>query len=89
MDIPASRWYSVIPKRRSRRQFDSRPIAAELLTHLHTVCVEFRPFPHARAVLITESPERVFKGDVGAYVKIKGAPAFVAFIGDLVSPDVP
>lgn len=88
MDIPASRWYSVIPKRRSRRQFDSRPIATELLTHLHTACVEFRPFPHARAVLITESPERVFKGAVGPYGKIKGAPAFIAFIGNMDSPYV-
>ena len=88
MDIPASRWYSVIPRRRSRRRFNSRPLATELLAHLRTVCAEFRPFPHARAVLITESPERVFKGAVGPYGKIKGAPAFVAFIGNMNSPYV-
>lgn len=86
MQIPASRWYNVIPKRRSRRQFDpTRAVEPDLLARLHTVCAEFRPFPHARAELVTESADKVFRGAVGPYGRIKGAPAFVAFIGNMSS----
>ncbi len=88
MEIPFSRWYPAIPKRRSRRQFEPTPVVPELLEHLRTVCTEFRPFPNARAVVVTESPDRVFRGAVGPYGKIKGAPAFIAFIGNMDSPHV-
>ncbi len=88
MDIPASRWYRVIEKRRSRRRFDARPVEPNFLTQIHRTCVEFRPFPSARSVLVTESPDKVFKGAIGPYGKIKGAPAFIAFIGNMESPYV-
>jgi len=81
MEIPASRWFRVIEKRRSRRRFDTRPLGSKLLAHINTICNEFRPFPDARAVLVTDKPETVFKGAIGPYGKVKGAPAFVAFIG--------
>lgn len=84
-----SRWYSAIGKRRSRRQFDpARPIHPDLQQRFRTFCAGFRLFSHARAVLVTESPDSVFKGAVGPYGKIKNAPAFVAFIGDMSSPNV-
>ncbi len=89
MDIPFSRWYPVIEKRRSRRHFDpNRPIEPETLIALDTLCKQFRPFPHARSRLVTESGKGVFKGIAGSYGKIKGAPAFIAFIGDMNSPFV-
>jgi len=88
MEIPFSRWYWAINKRRSRRQFDGRSVELDLLAQLRTVCAEFRPFPHARSVLVTESPGKVFKGAIGPYGKIKGAPAFIAFIGNMDSPYV-
>jgi nitroreductase len=88
MEIPFSRWYTVIPERRSRRQFEPTPVVRELLEHLRTVCAEFRPSPNARAVVVTESPDRVFRGAVGPYGKIKGATAFIAFIGNMDSPHV-
>jgi len=88
MEIPASRWYSAIPKRRSRRQFDSKPVDPDHLARLYSVCAEFKPFPHARAVLVTESPKRLFKGIMGLFGKIEGAPSFVAFIGNMESPYV-
>jgi len=50
--------------------------------------MEFRPFPNARAVLVTESPDSVFKGAIGPFGKIKGVPAFIAFIGNMGSPNV-
>lgn len=37
---------------------------------------------------MTESANSVFKGVVGPYGRIKGAPAFVAFIGNMDSPNV-
>ncbi len=89
MDIPFSRWYSAIEKRRSRRHFDpNRPIASEISAALDTICKQFKPFPHARSCLVTESVKGVFKGIVGSYGKIKDTPAFIAFIGNMDSPSV-
>lgn len=88
MEIPFSRWYTAITRRRSRRQFNSRVLDSNLLMRLQSLCAEFRPFPEARAVLVTQSPDKVFKGAVGHYGKIKGAPAFIAFVGNTDSPSV-
>jgi len=84
MDIPFSRWYPAIEKRRSRRHFNaSRPIEADKLSALDAVCKGFMPFPNARSFLVAESVKDVFKGVVGSYGKVKGAPAFIAFIGNM------
>ena len=89
MDIPFSRWYPAIEKRRSRRHFDaSRPIEPDKLSTLDTVCKRFVPFPNARSCLVTESVKDVFRGIVGGYGKVKGAPAFIAFIGNMNSASV-
>jgi nitroreductase len=89
MDIPFSRWYPVIAKRCSRRRYDeSRPIPPDVLASLQKMCRDFRPFPEARTELVTESSERVFKGAVGPYGKVRGAPAYLAFIGNMASVHV-
>jgi len=89
MDIPSSRWYPAIEKRRSRRHFDeSRPIESDTLSALDIVCKRFRLFPNARSCLVTELVKGVFRGIVGSYGKIKDAPAFVAFIGNMDSASV-
>lgn len=89
MEIPFSRWYSVIQRRRSRRYFDpNRPIESGSLVALDRVCREFTPFPHARAYLVNEPAKDIFKGIVGGYGKVSGAPAFIAFIGDMRAPSV-
>lgn len=88
MEILFSRWYDAIFIRRSRRQFDQRPLESNLFITLHTVCKEFRPFPQARAVLVTQLVDDVFKGVIGHYGKIKGAPAFIAFIGNMANPNI-
>ncbi len=86
MDIPFSRWHLAIKKRRSRRHFDPhRSIEPDILAKLDTLCNQFTPFPHARLRLVTKSVDNVFKGIVGSYGKIKDAPAFIAFIGDMNS----
>jgi len=83
MEIPFPKWHTAIFRRRSRRRFDSTELESSLLARLQTICREFRPFPQARAELATRSPDKVFKGVIGNYGKIKGAPAFIAFIGNM------
>lgn len=81
MEIPFQRWQEALLRRRSRRLYEARPISSEVFERLATACNDFRPFDTARAVL-TERTGEVFKGIIGAYGKIKGAPLFIAFIGD-------
>ena len=89
MDIPFSRWNPAIEKRRSRRRFDpGLPIAPQTLAALDKVCNQFAPFPHARSCLVTESAESVFKGIIGSFGKVKGAAAFIAFVGNMDGPFV-
>lgn len=86
MVIPFARWYPAIFRRRSRRSFDPRQVEPDFLARLNTVCKEFRPFPEVRAVVVTQPPDMVFKGAIGHYGKIKGAPASIAFIGNMGDP---
>jgi len=88
MEIPAELWYQAIFVRRSRRSFIDRLPEAEKLDRLEKVCREFRPFAGVRAEFLRNSPEKVFKGIVGGYGKITGAPYYVAFIGTPGSPNV-
>jgi hypothetical protein len=82
VDIPFERWHKAVAARTSRRVYDGRMPSEELLAPLETVCDGFRPFPGARTVLVRESPEPVFKGLIGGYGKVKGAPLYAAFIAD-------
>jgi hypothetical protein len=89
MDIPFSTWHSVIEKRRSRRRFDPNlPIAPEAMAALDNICNRFAPFPQARSRLATDPVRTVFKGIIGSYGRVKGAPAFIAFIGGMDDPFV-
>jgi len=87
MQIPAESWYQAIFARRSRRSFIDRLPEEEKLERLEKVCREFKPFAGARAEFLRNSPEKVFKGIVGGYGKITGAPYYVAFIGSSGSPN--
>jgi len=89
MDIPFSRWYSAIPHRVARRSFDYTELTSDSLAQMQTICQEFRPFSNVRAELSTKSPDKVFKGfPFGSIMKVTGAPAFIAFIGDTRDPNV-
>jgi nitroreductase len=83
MEIPFSRWHAAIGLRRSRRRYDSIPLDPSQLNQLQAVCAGFRPYPEARAEIIKDSPDRVLRGVAGSYGKVKGAPALIAFIGDI------
>ncbi len=88
MEIPYARWHAAVTPRRSRRQYDSTPLRPEEISRLREVCREFRPFSAARADLVTESPDRILRGAVGPYGKVKGAPALIAFTGNMEDPYV-
>jgi len=89
VEIPYSRWYRAIPSRRSQRSYDpTRPIEPEKLAQLKQVCAQFWPHPSVRAVLVESSVDKVFKGIVGSYGKIKGASVLIVFIGDMDCPNV-
>lgn len=87
MNIPVQRWHEAIQIRHSRRKFTHQLIPADLLQQLHDTCQHFRPFGKtAYGVVVTTSPDDVFKGLVGSYGKITGAQAYIAFIGDARDP---
>jgi len=82
-------WHRAINARRSRRAYDrSKPIGTEVKNRLHEVCTGFRPFGSVRVEFISEPPDDVFANALGFYGNIKGAPAFLAFIGDMSDPNV-
>lgn len=78
-------WYGAISKRRSYRSYKNQPIELEKLDSLTKICEEFSKV-EARAALYAKGTEGLFKGIIGSYGKISGAPAFAAFIGN---PDYP
>lgn len=79
--IPYRKWYDATFVRRSRRKFDSRALPPDMLAGLAKFCSDFAPFASVRSVLVDHSPEAVFRGAIGSYGRIKGAAAFIAFIG--------
>ncbi|MFC1958961.1 nitroreductase family protein [Chloroflexota bacterium] len=90
MNVPASRWHRVIEGRRSRRHFVERLPKENQLNNIQLICNSFQPFGNARAILVKEAPAQVFKGIsiIGSYGRIRGAKAFLAFVGNTKSPMV-
>ncbi len=84
--LPWERWHPAIFQRTSRRVFTGRPLGTEVRVRLARACGEFRPFAEARADLVDQAPENIFKGLIGGYGRIKAAPAFIAFIGIEAAP---
>src|SRR4030043_796962 len=88
MDLPVERWYPAIFKRLSRRTYVAEFPEEDKLDRLDQVCLEFRPFPEVRSQLVRESPETVFRGLFGRYGRVKSAPVYIAFVGEMSSPGV-
>jgi nitroreductase len=88
MEIPFPIWHEAVSKRRSIRQYAAKPVEAVNLEAMRRVCAEFRPFQSARAVMVADPSEDIFRGIPGGYGKVSGAPALVAFVGNMQSPDV-
>ena len=88
MNIPFKIWYPALFKRQSRRSFLSHLPEEEKVARLEDVCREFRPFSEVRVELVKDKPEKVFKGIIGRYGRVTGAPYYMAFVGDMSSPRV-
>jgi nitroreductase len=88
MEIPVETWYEAIFNRRSRRKYESTKLSEEKMERLASACRSFRPFPEVRAVLVREPDERIYRGFIGSYGKIENAPHYIAFVGDMESPQV-
>jgi len=81
----ADRWFAAVCHRRSRRAFDGMPLDAAKAEALAIAAESFRPHSDARAVFLPAPPEGLFRGFVGSYGKVTGAPAAIVFIEDETS----
>jgi nitroreductase len=88
MDLPLDSWYQAIFQRHSRRTYADRLPEEDKIARLEWVCREFKPFPGARAEFVRRRPDLVFKGFIGSYGRVTGAPYYASFIGDMSSPHV-
>jgi len=83
MLITKDKWYEAIFQRHSRRQFNGKPLIPKEIDYLSDFSQELnRNIDGFRVEIVNQSPEDVFKGAIGSYGKIKGAPAYAAFIGN-------
>ncbi|MDH4212494.1 MAG: nitroreductase family protein [Candidatus Thorarchaeota archaeon] len=88
MDIPVNSWFNAISLRHSQRKYSGEKPDENVVNRLDTACSSFHPFAGARAVLVREPGDDVFKGIVGSYFKVSDAPYYMAFIGDMTTPNV-
>lgn len=79
-------WLAAVARRRSRRTFETTPIDATTLSEIESVCDRFRPYPDARVVVVRNPSIDIFKGIIGGYGKVSGAPHALLFIADTHSP---
>jgi len=78
----AARWFAAAPQRHSRRAFATTRASAEQLAALTELAESLRPWPDARIALVAEPAVDVFRGVIGAYGKVTGAPHLLAVIAD-------
>ncbi|UCH03982.1 MAG: nitroreductase family protein [Candidatus Thorarchaeota archaeon] len=89
MDFPIDAWYDAIFLRHSQRKYSGKVPNDEVTRRIEEVCAEFRPFSGARAVLVKEPANDVFKGAVGPYVlRVTEAPYYIAFVANMNAPNI-
>lgn len=74
-------WFDAITARHSRRSYEVSPVRPEALDGLEAVCTSFRPYDEARVALVRTPAVDVFKGAIGTYGKVTGAPHLLVMIG--------
>jgi len=79
-------WLASVATRHSRRSFDGSRLPNETLDAVLSACERFTPYPDARMVLVREPATDIFRGAIGSYGKVKGAPHVLVFVGDERSP---
>lgn len=85
-DARSADWLAAVARRHSRRSFSPAPTPVAALDALEAVCVRFVPYNDARTVLVRTPGTDIFKGIVGSYGKVTGAPHALLFIGDSSAP---
>ncbi|KUO59476.1 MAG: nitroreductase [Gracilibacter sp. BRH_c7a] len=89
MNIPAERWYQAVFQRHSRRQFNKKALPENIVNDLLLIQEELNGhLPGSRIVFKNQDPDAIFSGAIGSYGKIKDAPTYAAFIGDMRDPNV-
>jgi nitroreductase len=89
LDIPIHVWYDAVFLRHSQRKYSGEVPSDEVTRRIEEVCTEFRPFSGARAVLVREPANEVFKGAVGPYIlRVTEAPYYIAFIANMSKPNI-
>lgn len=86
MEIPVESWYQAIFVRRSRRSFEAVRVRDDAIARIDRVCQAFRPYRGVRAEFIDRAPDKIFRGILGSFGRITGAPGYIAFIGDSREP---
>ncbi|MHC9540504.1 MAG: nitroreductase family protein [Vulcanimicrobiota bacterium] len=87
MTIPVERWYESIKKRHSVRSYKETPIGQNVVEKLQAICSDFS-MDGVRVVLVSENVKDVFRGVIGPYGKVKGAPLYITVISDKSQPHV-
>ena len=70
MEIPVESWYKAIFTRTSRRMYKKIGVPQDKLKLLIAGCQNFQPYPEARAVLVNETSDQVYRGFLGSYEKL-------------------
>lgn len=82
MDELKQDWYEALFRRHSRRKYSDTPIEAEKLQRLEELIGELNESTAAARVAVVRSHDgSIFSSRRGGYGVIKGAPAYLAFIG--------
>lgn len=85
-DAPLERWLEAARSRRSRRSYDGQALPDETVRALGDAIEGLGENPYARLSFIPEASESLFRGVVGGYGRISGAPSAFAVIGTADTP---
>ena len=89
LELKEQEWIQAVKYRHSTRKYNGRPVNEDQIKQLNDFIADLnRDMKGARVALVLENPDRVFKGIIGSYGKIKNHPACAAFIGDMSDPNV-
>jgi nitroreductase len=80
--LHADRWFASLANRHSRRAYDGEPIDPATLADLTATAATFAPFDDARAVIVESVAPNLFRGIIGSYGRVTGAPSAIVFIAD-------
>ena len=75
-------WLKASADRRSRREFDGVAALPQTIDSLTETCEGFRPFGDARVAVVADPPLDAFRGFLGLYGKVTGAPHVLVIIAN-------